>query len=96
VRPLKRWARDVAGEFHILIRSARSLLTVMTHVTGVGMAVDPIVIRDSQTSSDVIAGIATATSIASVVAEIEIGIVIDFGIAGIGNIINGVVGDRHS
>jgi len=68
----------------------------MTHVTGVGMAVDPIVIRDSQTSSDVIAGIATATSIASVVAEIEIGIVIDFGIAGIGNIINGVVGDRHS
>jgi hypothetical protein len=59
------------------------------------MVVDPIVVRDSQTSSDVIAGIVTATSIASVVVEIEIGIVFDFGIV-IGNTIDGVTGDRHS
>jgi hypothetical protein len=67
----------------------------MTHVTVAGMVVDPIVVRDSQTSSDVIAGIVTATSIASVVVEIEIGIVFDFGIV-IGNTIDGVTGDRHS
>jgi hypothetical protein len=72
------------------------LLTVTTRVTVVGMVVDPIVIRDSQTSSHVIAGIVTATSTASVDVEIEIGIVIDFGIDVIGNIINGVGGDRHS
>ena len=71
------------------------MLTVMTHVTVAGMVVDPIVVRDSQTSSDVIAGIVTATSTASVVVEIEIGIVIDFGIV-IGNTIDGVTGDRHS
>jgi hypothetical protein len=67
----------------------------MTHVTVAGMVVDPIVVRDSQTSSDVIAGIVTATSNASVVVEIEIGIVFDFGIV-IGNTIDGVTGDRHS
>jgi hypothetical protein len=67
----------------------------MTHVTVAGMGVDPIVVRDSQTSSDVIAGIVTATSNASVVVEIEIGIVFDFGIV-IGNTIDGVTGDRHS
>jgi hypothetical protein len=67
----------------------------MTHVTVAGMVVDPIVVRDSQTSSDVIAGIVTATSNASIVVEIEIGIVFDFGIV-IGNTIDGVTGDRHS
>jgi hypothetical protein len=60
------------------------------------MVVDPIVVRDSPTSSHVSAGIVTATSTASVDVEIEIGIVIDFGIDVIGNIINGVGGDRHS
>ena len=91
-----QWPRDADEEIHILIRSARSLLTVMTHVTGVGMVVDPIVVRDSQTSSHDNAGIVTATSTASVDVEIEIGIVIDFGIVGTGNITNGAVGDRHS
>ena len=90
-----QWPRDADEEIHILIRSARSLLTVTTHVTVVGMVVDPIVVRDSQTSSDVTAGIVTATTIASVGAEIEIGIVIDFGIV-IGNTTDGVTEDRYS
>ena len=90
-----QWARDAAGEVHISIRSARSLLTVMTHVTVVGTDVDPIVVRESQTSSDVTAGIVTATSIASDIVEIEIGIVIDFGIV-IGNTTDGVTEDRYS
>jgi len=88
-----QWARDGAGE--VSIRSAKSLLTVMTRVTVVGMGVDPIVVRDTQTSTDVTAGIVTATTIASVVVEIEIGIVIDFGIV-TGNTTDGVTGDRHS
>jgi len=60
----------------------------MTLVTVVGMDADRIVVRDPQTSSDVIAGIATATSTAQVV-EIVFAIVI-------GNIIDGGAGDRHS
>jgi len=59
------------------------------------MVVDPIVVRDSQTSSHDNAGIVTATSTASVDVEIEIGIVIDFGIV-IGNTIDGVTEDRYS
>jgi hypothetical protein len=43
-----QWARDEAEEAHISIRSVKSLLTVTTHVTVVGMVVDPIVARDSQ------------------------------------------------
>ena len=84
MRRLVQWARDAAGEAHILIRSARSLLTVMTRVTVAGMVGDPIVERDSRTSSDVTAGIATATSIGLVVEIVSAGIVI-------GNIIDGVV-----
>jgi hypothetical protein len=60
----------------------------MTRVMVVGMDADRIVVPDSETTSDVIAGIATATSIASVgelVFEIAIGKTID-----------GVPGDRHS
>jgi hypothetical protein len=68
-----QWARDVAEEFHISIRSAKSLLTVTTHVTVVGMDVAPIVIRDSLTFSDVTG--ANATGISSV-AEVAIAIVI--------------------
>ena len=83
-----QWARDADGESHILIRSAKSLLTVMTRVTVVWMDADRIAGRDSQTTSDVIAGIATATSIASVA-----GVVIEIAI---GNTIDGVTGDRHS
>lgn len=79
-----QWARDAAGEVHIWIRSARSLLTVMTRVTVVGMVGDRIVERDSTTTSDVTAGIATATSIGSVVEIVSAGIVI-------GNTIDGVV-----
>ena len=83
------WARDAAGEVHTGIRSARSLLTVMTRVTVAGMAEDPIVERDSITTSDVTADIATATSIGSVVEIVSAGIVI-------GNTIDGGVRDRHS
>jgi hypothetical protein len=54
-----RWARDGAEEFHISIRSVKSLLTVTTHVTVVGMVVDPIVVRDSQTTSGAIDAIGT-------------------------------------
>ena len=79
-----QWARDAAGEVHISIRSARSLLTVMTRVTVAGMVGDPIVKRDSRTSSDVTAGIATATSIGLVVEIVSAGIVN-------GNTIDGVV-----
>ena len=70
-----QWARDVAGEVHTGIRSARSLLTVMTRVTVAGMVGDPIVVRDSQTTSGAIDAIATATAISSV-AEVAIAIVI--------------------
>ena len=84
-----QWARDAAGEVHISIRSARSLLTVMTRVTVAGMDADPIVERDTQTISDVTADIATATSTASVVEIAFVGIAI-------GNTIDGVTGDRHS
>ena len=70
------WARDAAEEVHILIRSARSLLTVMTRVTGAGMVGDPIVERDSITTSGVTADIATATSTALVVEIVSAAIVI--------------------
>ena len=80
------WARDGAGECRSRIRSAESLLTVMMRVMGAGMVEDRIVVRDSQTSSDVIAGIATATS-TTLVAEVAIVT---------SNKIDGVVGDRHS
>ena len=82
-----QWARDGAGESHISIRSAKSLLTVMTRVTVVGMDADPIVVRVSTTSSGDIAGIATATSTA-LVAEIDFGIAI--------GITDGGGEDRHS
>ena len=84
-----QWARDAAREVHISIRSARSLLTVMTRVTVAGMVGDPIVERDSITNSDVTADIATATSTVSVVEIVSAAIVI-------GNTIDGVVRDRHS
>ena len=79
-----QWPRDVAGEAHISTRSARSLLTVMTRVTVAGMVGDPIVERDSITTSDVTADIATATSIGSVVEIVFAG-------TAIGNTIDGVV-----
>jgi len=77
-----QWARDGAGE--VSIRSAKSLLTVMTRVTVAGMVGDPIVERDSITTSDVTADIATATSTVSVVEIVSAAIVI-------GNTIDGVV-----
>ena len=76
-----QWARDGAGE--VSIRSAKSLLTVMTRVTVAGMVGDPIVERDSITTSDVTADIATATSTVSVVEIVSAAIVI-------GNTIDGV------
>lgn len=79
-----QWARDAAREVHTGIRSARSLLTVMTRVTVAGMAGDLIVARDSRTTSDVTADIATATSTVAVVE-------IDFAAIVIGNTIDGVV-----
>ena len=82
-----QWARDGAGE--VSIRSAKSLLTVMTRVTVAGMVGDPIVERDSITNSDVTADIATATSTVSVVEIASAAIVI-------GNTIDGVDRDRHS
>ena len=82
-----QWARDGAGESHISIRSAKSLLTVMTRATVVGMDADRIVVRDTRTTSGVIAAIVTATSIAPVADVLEIAI---------GNTIDGVIGDRHS
>ncbi|HSL54024.1 MAG TPA: hypothetical protein VK868_06490 [Pyrinomonadaceae bacterium] len=63
------------------------MLTVMTRVMVGGMDAVPIVVRDSTTSSDGIAGIATATSTASV-AEIDFGIVI--------GMTDGGGADRHS
>ena len=73
-----RWARDVVEEVHTGIRSVKSLLTVMMRVTVGGMDADPTVVRDSTTSLDDSAGIATATSTASVaeIAEIDFAIVI--------------------
>ena len=70
-----RWAKDVAGagEIRTRIRSAKSLLTVTTHVTVVGMDVDPTVVRDSLTFLDVTGD--EATTISSV-AEVAIVIVI--------------------
>ena len=68
-----RWARDAAGETRTGIRSAKSLLTVTTRVTVVGMVVDPIVGHDSQTHSGVVNTIGTTISI---VAEVAIAIVI--------------------
>ena len=82
-----QWARDGAGE--VSIRSAKSLLTVMTRVTVAGMVGDPIVERDSITTSDVTADIATATSTVLVEEIVSAAIVI-------GNTIDGVDRDRHS
>ena len=84
-----QWARDEAEEVHTGIRSAKSLLTVMTRVTVAGMVGDPIVERDSITTSDVTADIATATSTVSVVEIVFAGIVI-------GSTIDGVTRDRYS
>ena len=78
-----QWARDVAGEVHISIRSAKSLLTVMTPVTGAWMVGDPIVERNSITTSDVTADIVTATSTVPVAGIVSVAIVI-------GNTIDGV------
>jgi hypothetical protein len=58
----------------------------MTRVTVVGMVVDPIVERDSLTSSPVAAGSATATSTVAI-EEFVIAIAI-------GNTIDGGAGDR--
>ena len=82
-----QWARDAVGELRIGIRSAKSLLTVMTRVMEGGMGAVPIVVRDLTTPSDEIVGIATVTSTASV-AEIDFGIVI--------GITDGGGEDRHS
>jgi len=54
-----------------------------------GMVGDPIVERDSITTSDVTTDIATATSIESIVEIVFAAIVI-------GNTIDGVARDRHS
>ena len=67
-----RWARDAAAETRTGIRSAKSLLTVMTRVTVVGMDADRIVALDSTTISDVTDAIVTTIS---TVAEVAIGIV---------------------
>ena len=83
-----QWPRDADEEIHILIRSARSLLTVMTRVTVAGMVADPIVERHTRTTSDVTADIATATSTAPV-GEIDLAMAI-------GNTIDGAIEDRHS
>jgi len=83
-----QWPRDADEEVHILIRSARSLLTVTTRVTVAGMDADPIVARDTRTTSDVTADIATATSTAPV-GEIDLAMAI-------GNTIDGAIEDRHS
>jgi len=77
-----QWARDGAGE--VSIGSAKSLLTVTTRVTVAGMGGDPIVERDTRTTSDVTADIATATSTVSVVEIVSAAIVI-------GNTIDGVI-----
>jgi len=84
-----QWPRDADEEIHILIRSARSLLTVMTRVTVAGMVADPIVERHTRTTSDVTADIATATSTASAVEIAFVGIAT-------GNTIDGAIEDRHS
>src|SRR5689334_10938614 len=69
-----RWARDVAGagEAHTGIRSVKSLLTVTTRVTVVGMVEDPIVVRDLPTFSDATDDSGTTNSS---VAEVAIAIV---------------------
>jgi len=77
-----QWARDVVEEVHTGIRSAKSLLTVMTRVTAAGMVGDPIVKGGTRTTSDVTAEIATST--VSVEEIVSAAIVI-------GNIIDGVV-----
>ncbi len=61
----------------------------MTRVTVAGMDADPIVERDTRTTSDVTADIVTAISTASVVGIGFVAIVI-------GNTIDGATGDRHS
>ena len=81
-----QWPRDADEDVHILIRSARSLLTVMTRVMVAGMAGDLIVERDSITTSDVTADIATATATSTV---LVVGIVSAAIVTG--NTIDGVV-----
>ena len=77
-----RWARDEAEESHTSIRSVKSLLTVTTHVTVVGMVVDPIVVRDSHTFRGVIDAIGTTTSeVAEVAITIVISVTMDSGVA---------------
>ena len=83
------WARDAGAGSHRWIRSARSSLTVTTRVMAAWMVADPIAGRDSKTSSDVIAGIVTATSIVVSVVEIDGAIMIS-------NTTDGGDGDRHS
>jgi hypothetical protein len=75
-----QWARDVAEETRIGIRSAKSLLTVTTLVTVVGMVVDPIVVRDLLTTGviDVIA--TTISSVAEVAIAIVISATIEMGV----------------
>src|SRR3569832_701632 len=68
-----QWPWDEAVESLISIRSAKSLLTVTTRVTVVWMDVDPIVVRDSPTFSDVTGAIGTTFSS---IAEVAIAIVI--------------------
>ena len=76
-----QWARAAAGEFHISIRNAKSLLTVTTHVTVVGMDVDPIVVRDSRTFSDATGdGETTIPSVAGVAIAIVISATMDTGV----------------
>jgi hypothetical protein len=58
----------------------------MTRVTAAGMVADRIAERALQTSSDVIAGIVTATSIVEIVDRAIM----------ISNTTDGVAGDRHS
>ena len=91
-----RWARDEAEESHISIRSVKSLLTVMTLVTVVWMVADPIVVRDSQTTSGVIDAIATAiSSVAEVAIAIVISATMDTG-AGTGKQEVGILDTLHT
>lgn len=77
-----RWARDGGDEFHISIRSVKSLLTVTTHVTVVGMVVDPIVVRDPHTFPGVIDAIGTTISeVAEDAITIVISATMDSGVA---------------
>ena len=77
---MTRWARDGAGEVHIGIRSAKSLLTATTHVMDGGMVADRIEIPVSAISSDAIA----ATAIVMIDGNVDAVIATAIGTTGVG------------